>query len=75
LRRFSGRDPSSAREGRAAGCRPGPPALALLKKKGLVVSFPPIPAGSITGRAFLSWVVAESKRVAPLVSWLVSETR
>lgn len=56
------------------GIDPAHPRLALLKKKGLVVSFPPIPAGALAGRALLDWVVAEAKRAAPLVSWLVFET-
>ncbi len=56
------------------GIDPAHPRIDLLKKKGLVVEFPPVPEGSVTGRAFLDWVTAEAKRVAPLVSWLVFET-
>jgi uncharacterized protein (TIGR02453 family) len=56
------------------GIDPAHPRIDLLKKKGLVVSFPPIPEGSVGKRAFLDWVVAEAKRAAPLVSWLVFET-
>lgn len=56
------------------GIDPAHPRIALLKKKGLVVSFPPLPAGAVTGRALVDWVVSEAKRVAPLVSWLVFET-
>ncbi len=56
------------------GIDPAHPRIGLLKKKGLIVSFPPIPAGAVTGRAFLSWVATEAKRAAPLVTWLVFET-
>jgi uncharacterized protein (DUF2461 family) len=56
------------------GIDPAHPRIGLLKKKGLVVSFPPIPEGAVTGRGFLDWVAGEAKRVAPLVSWLVFET-
>ncbi len=57
------------------GVDPAHPRIGLLKKKGLVVSFPPIPTASISSRAFLDWVVAEARRAAPLVTWLVFETR
>jgi uncharacterized protein (TIGR02453 family) len=56
------------------GIDPEHPRIDLLKKKGLVVSFPDIPAESITGRGFLDWAAPLAKRVAPLVSWLVFET-
>ena len=71
-----GFSPSAAEELKSAprGIDPAHPRIDLLKKKGLVVSFPPIPDGSVGERAFLDWVVAEAKRVAPLVSWLVFET-
>lgn len=56
------------------GVDPAHPRIHLLKKKGLVVSYPPIPDGAVSGRKLLDWVVTESKRVAPLVSWLVFAT-
>jgi uncharacterized protein (TIGR02453 family) len=67
---------SAAEELKAAprGIDPAHPRLDLLKKKGLVVGFPPIPAGSIGKRAFLDWVVEEAKRAAALVTWLAFET-
>ena len=67
---------SAAEELKSAprGIDPAHPRIDLLRKKGLVVSFPPIPAGAVTGRAFLDWVATEAKRAAPLVTWLVFET-
>jgi uncharacterized protein (TIGR02453 family) len=56
------------------GIDPDHPRIALLKKKGLVAEFPAIPAGAVAGKAFADWVVTESKRVAPLVRWLVFAT-
>ncbi len=67
---------SSAEELKSAprGIDPAHPRIALLKKKGLVVTFPPFPAGAVTGRAFLDWLATEARRAAPLVTWLVFET-
>jgi uncharacterized protein (TIGR02453 family) len=56
------------------GVDPAHPRIDLLKKKGLVVSFPPIPSGAITGRGLVDWAAPLAKRAAPLVSWLVFET-
>jgi hypothetical protein len=56
------------------GVDPAHPRLGLLKKKGLVMEFPPIPPGAIGKRAFVDWVVGEAKRVVPLVTWLTFET-
>jgi uncharacterized protein (DUF2461 family) len=74
--RKKGFQTSAAEELKSAprGIDPAHPRIALLKKKGLVVSFPPIPAGAVTGRPFLDWVATEARRAAPLVTWLVFET-
>lgn len=56
------------------GIDPAHPRIDLLKKKGLIVTFPAFPEGSVTSRKFADWLVTEAKRVAPLVSWLVFET-
>jgi uncharacterized protein (TIGR02453 family) len=56
------------------GVDPEHPRIALLKKKGLVVSFPPIPDGIVASHALADWIATEAKRAAPLVTWLVFET-
>lgn len=56
------------------GIDPDHPRIELLKKKGLVVGFPPIPPGTIASRKLLDWVVTEAKRAAPLVTWLAFAT-
>jgi uncharacterized protein (TIGR02453 family) len=71
-----GFSPASMEELKSAprGIDPAHPRIHLLKKKGLVVSYPPIPDGIVSSKKLLDWVVTESKRVAPLVSWLVFAT-
>lgn len=56
------------------GIDPAHPRIELLKKKGLIVGFPKIPAGAIASRKLLDWVVTEAKRSAPLVTWLAFAT-
>jgi uncharacterized protein (TIGR02453 family) len=56
------------------GVDPAHPRLSLLKRKGVIVSFPPVPEALLGKRAFLDWLVGEAKRVVPLVTWLVFET-
>jgi uncharacterized protein (DUF2461 family) len=56
------------------GVDPSHPRIDLLKMKGLAVTFPPLPTDKLGSRAIVDWLVAEAKRVAPLVSWLVLET-
>lgn len=56
------------------GVDPDHPRIDLLKKKGLIASFPAIPEGAIEGRGFLDWLATEAKRAAPLVRWLVFAT-
>ena len=56
------------------GIAPDHPRIELLKRKGLVVMFPPIPDGIVDSRAFADWVVTQAKAAAPLVRWLVFNT-
>ncbi len=50
---------------------PDHPRADLLKMKGLVVGFPPIPRGLIHKPAFLDWIVKQAKTAAPLTRWIV----
>jgi len=67
---------SAAEELKSAprGIDPEHPRIGLLKKKGLIASFPAIPAGLIKSRQFVDWVIAQSRLAAPLVRWLVYNT-
>lgn len=56
------------------GIDPSHPRIELLKKKGLVVMFPPIPEGIVHTRAIADWLVARAREAAPLVRWLVFNT-
>jgi uncharacterized protein (TIGR02453 family) len=56
------------------GFDPEHPRAELLKKKGLVVSFPPMPKKLLTSKKLVDWLVAGAKDVAPLVEWLVFAT-
>lgn len=53
------------------GIDPEHPRAELLKMKGLIVEFPPLPAKLISQRALLDEVVKHAKAAAPLVRWLV----
>ncbi len=56
------------------GFDPSHPRAALLKRKSLGVSFPPLPKGRLASSELLPWLVDHSKKVAPLVEWLVFAT-
>ncbi len=56
------------------GFEPDHPRADLLKRKSLGVSYPAMPKGALASRALLPWLVDHSKRVAPLVEWLVFAT-
>ncbi|MBI5535842.1 MAG: DUF2461 domain-containing protein [Deltaproteobacteria bacterium] len=56
------------------GFDPEHPRAELLKRKGLVVSFPEVPKKLLPSRALLDWVVKATKPVAPLVEWLTFAT-
>jgi uncharacterized protein (TIGR02453 family) len=46
----------------------------LLKRKGLVVSFPPLPRELLVSRALVAWLVKHAQHAAPLVEWLAFAT-
>jgi uncharacterized protein (TIGR02453 family) len=50
------------------------PRADLLKRKGLFVTFPPIPPGVLATPGLPKWLAAGCKTVAPLVEWLVFAT-
>ncbi len=56
------------------GCNPRHPRAALLKRKGLIVSFPPLPRELLVERRLVDWLVGRTKRVVPLIEWLASLT-
>jgi uncharacterized protein (TIGR02453 family) len=56
------------------GYDPAHPRAELLKRKGLVVSFPKIPTGLIATSRLTKWLADECKTAAPLVEWLVFAT-
>jgi uncharacterized protein (TIGR02453 family) len=56
------------------GMDPEHPRVDLLRKKGLIAMFPPIPEGAVASRTFLDWIIAQAKLTAPLVRWLVYTT-
>jgi uncharacterized protein (TIGR02453 family) len=53
------------------GFEPDHPRAELLRMKGLVVGFPPVPRGLIHKPAFLDWLVAQAKTASPLPRWIV----
>jgi len=53
------------------GLDPAHPRADLLRRKGLVVSFPTLPRNLLVERRLVDWLVAHTKRVVPLVDWLV----
>jgi uncharacterized protein (TIGR02453 family) len=54
------------------GIDPGHPRADLLKRKGLIVSFPGPPARLLVSRELVGWLVTHTRRVVPLVEWLAS---
>jgi len=54
------------------GFDPEHPRAALLKRKGLIVSYPELPRKLLVEAALVDWIVAHTKRVVPLVEWLAS---
>ena len=71
-----GFEASSAESLKAAprGVDPEHPRIELLKRKGLVVSFPTLPVALIGERKLLDWAITQAKLAAPLVRWLVYNT-
>jgi uncharacterized protein (TIGR02453 family) len=56
------------------GIDPDHPRAVFLKRKGLVVSFPEIPAKLLTSKPLVHWIVDHTRPVAPLVEWLAFAT-
>lgn len=54
------------------GMDPDHPRAALLKRKGLIVSFPDLPRRLLVARGLVDWLVGHTKRVVPLVEWLAT---
>lgn len=52
------------------GFDPDHPRAALLRRKGLMVVFPPLPRTLLTSPKLVGWLVTHAKRTAPLVEWL-----
>jgi uncharacterized protein (TIGR02453 family) len=52
------------------GVDPAHPRVALLRHKGLIVGFPPIPRGLIHEPGLVDWLVAQAREAAPIVTWL-----
>ena len=48
------------------------PRADLLKRKGLIVTFPAPSRDLLVARALVDWLVSQTKRVVPLVEWLAS---
>jgi uncharacterized protein (DUF2461 family) len=53
---------------------PAHPRGELLKRKSLGVSYPALPKGRLASPDLLPWLVDRSKKVVPLVEWLVFAT-
>lgn len=56
------------------GVDPAHPRIELLKRQGLALSFPAIPKDQIGSPKLLKWLVAQAKKTAPLVEWLIYAT-
>ena len=54
------------------GVDPAHPRADLLRRKGLTVTFPALPATLLVDRALVAWLVRHVKRAAPLVEWLLA---
>ena len=54
------------------GLDPDHPRADLLKRKGLIVTFPEPPRELLVTRTFVDWLVTHTKRAVPLVEWLAS---
>jgi uncharacterized protein (TIGR02453 family) len=56
------------------GVDPDHPRVEMLKRKGLVVSFPDVPRSELTKRSLLDRLVEGSRACAPVVEWLTYAT-
>jgi uncharacterized protein (TIGR02453 family) len=56
------------------GFAPDHPRAELLKRRGLVVQFPPLPSGILADAKLSKWLATGCKAAAPLVEWLTFAT-
>lgn len=56
------------------GYPPDHPRADMLRRKGLTVSFPDLPAGLLTSPKLVRWLTAQCKAVSPFVEWLAFAT-
>jgi uncharacterized protein (DUF2461 family) len=56
------------------GFDPDHPRADLLKRKGLIVTFPDLPRELLVSRKLADWLVTHAKRAVPLVEWLGAVT-
>jgi len=56
------------------GFDPEHPQADLLRRKGLIVAFPPPERSLLTSRKLVDWLVTHSQRTVPLVEWLAAVT-
>jgi uncharacterized protein (TIGR02453 family) len=56
------------------GYDPAHPRADLLKRKGLIASFPPLPRALLTSSALVKWLADGCKRTSKLVEWLAFAT-
>jgi len=54
------------------GTDPDHPRADLLRRKGLIVSFPALPRELLVRRDLVPWLVRHAKRAAPVVEWLAA---
>jgi uncharacterized protein (TIGR02453 family) len=54
------------------GFDPDHPRAELLKRKGLIVTFPTLPRTLLVQRRLVDWLVAHTKRVVPFVEWVAA---
>jgi len=56
------------------GFDPEHPRAEILKRKGLIVTYPELPRTLLTSHALVDWLVRHAKPTAPLVEWLAAVT-
>jgi uncharacterized protein (TIGR02453 family) len=54
------------------GVDPQHPRADLLRRKGLIVAYPALPAELLVSRGLVDWLVRHTKRVVPIVEWLAA---
>jgi uncharacterized protein (TIGR02453 family) len=54
------------------GIDPAHPRADLLRRKGLIVSFPELPSALLVRRDLVEWLVRHTRRVVPIVEWLAA---